>query len=297
MNFIKEIETFKLSDAVTFNDTLNPKLFNGTTLRPEVQSHLETIAADFIEEMGLKDFTVKDITISGSNAAYSYTAHSDIDLHVLVDMSHLPEDDVYRELFNYKKSQYNETHDLTIRKIPVELYVQDASKPVVSVGEYSIMNSEWIKKPTKRRANFDQTATVLKYEKLATLADHALRSRKIDKVSSVIKTIHRYRQAGLSKGGEFSPENLIYKSLRTQGVITKLYALRDRLHSKRLSIEGQYATESASGYIPSNAQKNDPRWMMALTQDIKPDTMQKNAKKFGWAIKRDGTPPTLGKKR
>ena len=51
--------------------------------------------------------------------------------------------------------------------------------------------------------------------------------------------------------------------------------------------------QEASGYIPSEKQKNDPRWKMALTVDIKPDTMQKNAKKFGWNIKRDGTPPLL----
>jgi hypothetical protein len=51
--------------------------------------------------------------------------------------------------------------------------------------------------------------------------------------------------------------------------------------------------ESASGYIPSDAEKNDPRYKMALSVDIKPDTMQKNAKKFGWKIKRDGTPPQM----
>ena len=50
--------------------------------------------------------------------------------------------------------------------------------------------------------------------------------------------LKRYRQAGLDKGGEFSPENLSYKAIRTQGGITALYSLRDKLHSKSLSIEG-----------------------------------------------------------
>jgi len=52
-------------------------------------------------------------------------------------------------------------------------------------------------------------------------------------------------------------------------------------------------TEGASGYIPSKKEKNDPRYKMALTVDIKPDTMKKNAKKLGWDINRDGTPPLL----
>jgi len=59
----------------------------------------------------------------------------------------------------------------------------------------------------------------------------------------VLKTIRRYRQAGLDKGGEFSPENLAYKALRSRGYITKLYDMRDKLHSKKLSIEGMYANE------------------------------------------------------
>lgn len=51
--------------------------------------------------------------------------------------------------------------------------------------------------------------------------------------------------------------------------------------------------ESASGYIPSEKEKNDPRYCMALTIDIKPDTMRKDAKKFGNKISRAGIPPTL----
>ena len=293
MSFIKEIEQFKMSDAVTFHDELNPKLFRGKHLHPEVEKQLKIVAEDFIEEMGLSDINIVDITISGSNAAYSYTEHSDLDLHLLVDMSKLNNDQMYLELFSAKKTIYNDTHQITIRKIPVELYIQDSNKPVISTGEYSILNNEWVRPPSKRRANFDQTATASKYEKLATLIDHALKTSDLTKIQHLIKTIHRYRQSGLDKGGEFGPENLAYKAIRTQGLLTKLYALRDKLHSKRLSIEGQYAAESASGYIPSNAQKNDPRWMMALTVDIKPDTMKKNAKKFGWNIKRDGTPPLL----
>jgi hypothetical protein len=54
-------------------------------------------------------------------------------------------------------------------------------------------------------------------------------------------------------------------------------------------------TESASGYIPSNAQKNDPRYKTALTKDVKPDTIQINAKKLGSKLSRAGIPPLLRK--
>jgi len=50
--------------------------------------------------------------------------------------------------------------------------------------------------------------------------------------------------------------------------------------------------EEASGYIPSEKEKNDPRFKTALTVDINPYTMKKGAKQFGWNISRAGIPPT-----
>ena len=237
---LKELNSFKLSDAVTFHDKLNPKLWNSAKLRPEVKDQLIKIAEDFLTELGVHDLDVKDITISGSNAAYSYTKHSDLDLHILVDMGNLPVDEVYKELFNAKKTIYNDSHDIKIHTIPVELYVQDSRQPVISLGEYSVMNDEWIRIPTKRRSDFDQTATKIKYEKLLSLIEIALKSRKYSKIKHIIDTIKRYRQAGLDKGGEFGPENLAYKMLRSQGYITKLYDLRDKLHSEILTVETMY---------------------------------------------------------
>jgi hypothetical protein len=49
----------------------------------------------------------------------------------------------------------------------------------------------------------------------------------------------------------------------------------------------------ASGYIPSEAEKDDPRFSTALTVDVHPDSIQQNAKKLGSKIKRSGVPPTL----
>ena len=396
---LKELHSFKMSDAVTFHDNLNPKLFRGQHLHPDVELQLKTIAQDFLQEMGIHDLDVRDITISGSNAAYSYTDHSDLDLHILVNMKDLPDDDIYHEFFKAKKDLYNDSHDITIHGIPVELYIQDAAEPVTSLGEYSIKDKKWLRLPTKRRAHFDQTATKAKYEKLLDIIDTTLHSDKIGKVNKVLKKIKQYRQAGLDKGGEFSPENLAYKALRSRGYITKLYDLRDRLHSKHLSLNGMYSSvneedldesfklglyrvgdvvfditrhaidrlelrnvpvttaremlrristmtdklrkmpphssfwvhdeslgislgmrvldsgkiqwstsivgkpypdtrspiidiNEASGYIPSEKQKNDPRFSTALTVDVKPDSIKKNAKAFYWNTSRAGIPPT-----
>lgn len=238
---IKELNSFKLSDAVKFHDKLNPKLWRGDRLDPAVKKQLLLIAEDFIQELGIDSLDVADITVSGSNAAYTYTPHSDFDLHIIVDMSKLPSSEVYRELFHAKKMLYNDSHDISIHGVPIELYVQDTNEPVVSLGEYSILNDKWIKRPTKRRANLDQNLTREKFDRLKELVLLALETRDIERINKTLKTIRRYRQAGLDKGGEFSPENLAFKAIRKQGGIKKLYDLRDKLHSEMLTIENMYA--------------------------------------------------------
>ena len=251
---INELESFNLSDAVKFHDKLNPNLWIGTRLDPKVRKQLILIAEDFITTLGISDLDIKDITVSGSNAAYSYTSHSDLDLHILVDMDKLQNNEIYRELFTAKKTLYNDQHDITVHDVPVELYVQDTNEPVVSLGEYSVLNDKWIHIPKKQRANFDEVATKAKYENLAELVDLALKTAKMDRVSKVINTIKRYRKAGLAKGGEFSPENLAFKAVRSQGRIDALYDLRDKLHSKELSIEE--ASSRKDAIIKINKLKN-----------------------------------------
>jgi hypothetical protein len=165
------------------------------------------------------------------------------DFHIVIDFTKLNPDEVYQELFASKKNLYNEGHKIKIRGISVECYVQDSNQPHVSLGEYSILKNSWVKIPSKRRANFDQDSTRVKYEKLKQVVEHALKSTDPKFISDVLLKIKRYRSAGLEKGGEFSPENLAYKAVRAQGAIDKLYKRRDLMHGKQLSIENTVIKE------------------------------------------------------
>jgi hypothetical protein len=55
----------------------------------------------------------------------------------------------------------------------------------------------------------------------------------------------------------------------------------------------QQVVAEASGYIPVNDKEaRDPRYSMAITQDIKPGENQRQAAKLGWKTTAAGTPPT-----
>ena len=235
---ITELEKFKIEDAINFHDELNPLLFDeNNKLKPNIKKQLEIITDDFIEYMGIPNLAVEDVIITGSNVAFTYTPHSDIDLHLLVDFAELPESDVYKELFNAKKSLYNDTYDITVRGIPVELYVQDTAQAHTSLGEYSLMQDKFTRFPSKQRANLDEISAEHKFERLEELCIEGLKSKDIDKVNNVLSIIKRYRQAGLDKKGEFGPENLAFKAIRSKGYFQALFDLRNKLRGEQLSIE------------------------------------------------------------
>lgn len=234
---ILELEKFKIEDAINFHDEYNPWLFDGDHLKPVIKRQLETIADDFIEFMGIPELAIEDIIITGSNVAYTYTSHSDIDLHLLVDFAKLPESDVYKELFNAKKSLYNDTYEITIRDIPVEVYVQDTAQSHTSLGEYSLYKDMFTRIPTKKRANLDEISAASKFERLEQLALEGLKSDDIEKVNGVLSIIKRYRQSGLDNKGEFGPENLAFKAVRSKGYFQALFDHRNKLRAEQLSLE------------------------------------------------------------
>ncbi len=234
---LQELDNYILDDAINFHTDLNSAIWNHKErMRPEVRKALLDIADDFREFLGIQYLALTDITVSGSNAAYSYTPYSDIDLHLVVDFKKISNDEVYKELFDAKKYQYNDQHDIKIRSYDVELYVQDIDQRHESLGEYSLMKDDWNRIPTQRRANIDDNATYLKYNKLHDLIILALAGDNLEHTEQAIDILKRYRQAGLAKKGEFSPENLAFKILRKRGFVQKLYDKRDALEDAVLSI-------------------------------------------------------------
>ena len=138
---IEELDSYNLADAIKFNNQLNPVLWDKNEhLKDTVREKLLQIADEFREFLGVNDLQLTDITLSGSNAAYTYTPNSDIDLHLVVKM---PNNEVYRELFDSKKYAFNEQHNITIGGADVEVYVQDSGQPHISQGIYSILNNKW----------------------------------------------------------------------------------------------------------------------------------------------------------
>lgn len=231
---IHELSTYNLADAVKFHRRLNPRIWGRDEhLLPEVREKLLAIAEDFQEFLGVEDLNVQDITISGSNAAYSYTKNSDIDLHLIVQM---PDNPVYQELFTAKKYQYNDEHNIKIGGADVELYVQPADQAHHSQGIYSIRENKWVSVPQRKRAQVDDACVRDKVASLDARIHSAVQSKNLESVTRLWDKIKAMRKIGLEQHGEFGCENIAFKILRNSGCIKLLKDTKTELEDQELSL-------------------------------------------------------------
>lgn len=222
------------------HEELSVKLWKEEKLKPEIREQLLKIADVFIEYIGVP-IDVVDITMTGSYANYNYTPYSDIDLHIIVDPAGINKDvDLVEEFLKAKRQYWNDRHDIRVLNIEVELYAQDKDEPHASSGVYSVKEDKWLEKPKKFRKEFDRSNVSKKVKYFKRLIDieieEAKMNRDIKGLEKLIKKIRDMRSAGLEKSGEMADENIIYKVLRSEGDIQKLYDMKDNVFDVDLSL-------------------------------------------------------------
>jgi len=223
------------ADFVTVNRRLNPKIWQGDQLNSEVKSKLIEIARAFEEFVGI-DLDIVDYTITGSNANYTWTQYSDLDLHLIVPGT--PNDE-QRELYNAKKALWGEQHNITIKGLPVECYIQGEDEPHHSTGVYSIAKDKWLIEPKKIKPDIDDAAVEAKKDSVMHDIEIAMLSKDLMKLRVVKEKLTKMRKAGLERAGEWSVENVVFKILRNLGIIDQLSEKIRELEDQELSLEQQ----------------------------------------------------------
>jgi peptidoglycan hydrolase-like protein with peptidoglycan-binding domain len=257
--------------------TLYPKFWDKNMhLKKNVKNKLMDISNHFEDYLEMV-IVVSDIVLMGSIAGYNWSEYSDVDIHLVVDFSQFPKNqvDLYNELFKLKKSLYNKKYTITIYGHEVELYIQDENEMAYSSGIYSLMNNEWINKPEKHIMKVDKKLLKSKVDEWkSTIDDIISRSKKesLSKVGNVAKKykdkLKKYRKIGLEQGGEYSIENLVFKILRRNGYIGKLIDFQNNFVNKKLSIR-----EMEERDLPENS------FWGILSKMIKSNTTLFNTKK------------------
>ncbi len=220
----------ELTPGIGINQDLNPKIWRQGRILEPIKIVLLDIARHFKDYIDL-DFPVLDVVITGGQVGKYYTEHSDLDLHLITDFDQIQCDQEMEELFRTKRDLYRQNYDLSVAGIPVELYVEDQRSPG-SGGAYSLLNDRWIRPSPEPDKDFDLAEIDRRAESIKRHILTVMKSRNLDQLEKIKDQIWAYRKKGLVKDGEFSTPNLVFKSLRNDGIL-------DRLRSKIRKIQAQ----------------------------------------------------------
>ena len=242
------ISSFDVKDELNPTIWDNPDDPTNAVMKEEIRLQLIEIANKFIEFLDY-DIFIQDITMTGSLSNYNWSEFSDIDLHIMYDFNESGnEKELYKDLFKLKKTLFNSTHDITVKDYEVELYVQDINEPHISTGVYSVLFNEWLVEPTKEEVNINKKIITDKVEQWEDIIDLVIDDveesgddleTSLEKIQKVKDKLKKYRGCGLEKEGEYSYENLVFKYLRRNGYIQKLFDFQNDVIDNRLSLSEQ----------------------------------------------------------
>jgi predicted nucleotidyltransferase len=215
---------------------LSDRIWNPEGLRPDVANALARVAKKFLDELEI-ELDVKDIILTGSYAGRTWGPGSDLDLHIIADMSKTGDPDVIARLCKLAKFKWEEEHDITIRGIPVEVYVEDINDdPPKVTGRWSISRNEWVLEPPGDGGSFDESKVVKKVTDFRKVISRARESNEEGPIMSAMKRITKLRKAGLERDGELSDANLAYRVLRRTGELQAAWDLVHDLVDRDLTV-------------------------------------------------------------
>jgi len=141
------------------------------------------------------------------------------------------------EFFTAKKSLWNEVYDPEIYGIPVEIYAEDTANPVKG-NSYSLLTREWLVREPLYKTQYNDRSVKAKAGWLESQLKKALQDvDSLADIARIKRALKRYRQSGLDKYGEFSTENLVFKSIRNAGWLNKLRQKEIDLVNTQLSLK------------------------------------------------------------
>lgn len=216
---------------------LNPKLFDGISLKEDVRKALLEIAIKFAKYVN-SPFSPVDIYFTGSCANYNYNDASDIDLHLVYDYEEAGvNENIFSKFLIEAKNNFNRKYKIKIKGIPVELGYENVAKPLASTGVYSLLNDKWVVEPKYKDVEYQGVDDTL-YGDIVAKIREILTTGDTELMRELIHFLSEVRKDSLAKSGEFGIGNLLFKKLRADGYLDLLRTIYYDMESKELSLEG-----------------------------------------------------------
>lgn len=215
---------------------LNPKIWEDKKLKRDVREAIIDIVSEFMDNL-IIPVEILDVRVVGSNASYNYTEHSDLDVHIISNLELVGSPtEIVQALYNSERSNFNRTHNIKIKGIDVELYVEDVNSSVTSNGIYSVIDDIWIKEPQiikERSVKIDKK----ELRDLVNSVKYVLADGDSDDIKDCINMLYLMRKDSIATDGEYGVGNLLFKEIRNRGLLSALKDKYNEMISDELTLE------------------------------------------------------------
>lgn len=215
---------------------LNPKIWEDKKLREDVRETIIDIVSEFMDNL-IIPVEILDVRVVGSNASYNYTEHSDLDVHIISNLELVGSPtEIVQALYNSERSNFNRTHNIRIKGIEVELYVEDVNSAVTSNGIYSVIDDVWIKEPQiikERSVKIDKN----ELQDLVDSVQSVLADGDSGDIKDCINMLYLMRKDSIATDGEYGVGNLLFKEIRNRGLLNALKDKYNEMISDELTLE------------------------------------------------------------
>lgn len=236
---LNEVAAKDVDPKMEYHTTLSPKLWNGEKLKSNVKPALMKVVDEFMTFLD-HDAKVLDVTILGSACNYNYSHISDLDVHIIVDCK---SDDIEYKFLNARKKNWEDTHQISFKGFPVEVYVQSSDEVISKTAAiYSLKTNKWIRKPDKEvpPPNFDDPKITKKAADIMTRIDNAIKMSGVEAEKELTKLkaeVKELRKKGIAISGEYDVSNLVFKTLRNNKYMDKLVKRLNEVIDERLTVK------------------------------------------------------------
>lgn len=223
--------------------TLRPELFDlkSGKLKPEVRRQLLKIGKAWAEWAEVPEAAIIRYDLVGSSINYLYHKESDLDLHIICDLSKISKcEDTLRDYLRKAKSVWEYEHNITIYGIDVECYCEDKDDPAPALqARYDLSSNEWINEPNRDRIpDIKDREIRIKAEIIEDQIDQMIEDgvdneAVLEKLKNKVLNL---RKNSIKEGGEFAFENLTYKVIRADGYLDKLDRYMRGIQDQDLSL-------------------------------------------------------------
>jgi hypothetical protein len=212
----------------TFPTELDPRLWNGTDLKPEVRERSLAIVDRILADSGYAGLRVDAVELFGSNASYEYDDSSDYGIHVFTESTGPASPEELKRTLPLLNDYVERRQEgrITFNGVVVEVTFHSERtenyRPSPGIGQYSVSAGRWIEPPVQQPDAFDRatmttdmTAFIDAYNDLVVGYAADIQGFDCSRFGDLDAEISAYRNSGFSSSlGSRSTQNLTYRALR-----------------------------------------------------------------------------------